>query len=229
MLGILFLGFLMGLRHALEADHVAAVAALANRSASTRQNVELAALWGAGHTLVLIAVAAAIVLLGRALPEQIAEGFEIAAGLILIALGIDVLRRLRRAGVHVHVHEHDGGRRHVHAHAHQPHEPHDASRHEHVHGLRPRALLIGGIHGMAGSAALTLVTFQTLGSLGWAVAYAALFGLGSIAGMVLFTLAISLPLQRTLPHFSRLAFALQLVLGLATIAIGSWMAVHAAL
>ena len=109
LLSLLALGFLLGVRHALEADHVAAVATLATRSSSAGQTARLAAAWGAGHALMLLLVGGLVVALGLSLPEGVARAFEAAAGVLLVALGLDVLRRLRRQHVHFHVHRHDGG------------------------------------------------------------------------------------------------------------------------
>src|SRR5262245_8684544 len=161
MLGpLLVIGLLTGVRHALEADHVAAVAALATRTTSVRHTAWLAAVWGAGHATSLMLVGGLVIALGAALPQGLARGFEMAAGLLLVYLGVDVLRRIRRQRVHFHVHRHDDGVRHVHAHAHQGAEPHDPVHHEHAHprGLLVRAGLMGGMHGMAGSAPLVGVS-----------------------------------------------------------------------
>lgn len=229
MTTILILGFLLGVRHALEADHVAAVAALASRSASLRQSVELATVWGAGHWLILVIVALAMTMLDASLPESVARAFEIAAGVILIVLGLDVLRRVRRDHIHFHVHRHDDGRQHLHAHAHHAEPEHDPTHHRHEHvSLRPRALLVGGVHGMGGSAAVTVLSIQALGSPKWAVLYAALFGLGSILGMVLFTIVLSVPMRRTADHLGRFAYSLQMALGATTVGLGLWMAWTAA-
>src|SRR5512141_920036 len=118
MLPVLFLGLLVALRHALEADHIAAVTSLAGRSGSLLDRVKVAAMWGSGHAAALTLLGGGLVALGTALPERVARGFEVAAGCMLIALGIDVLRRLRARRVHLHVHQHGDGIRHLHAHAH---------------------------------------------------------------------------------------------------------------
>ena len=196
MIGVLLLGLLVGMKHALEADHVAAVATLATRSASVSERVKLASMWGAGH-------AGTLFLLGGT----------------VLALGLDVLRRLRSRGVHFHRHHHGDGREHFHAHA------HDASRgHEHTHGLLPRALLVGSLHGLAGTAALVVLSLQLTQSTVQALLYLATFGLGSVAGMVALSLAISVPVRVT---SARLGSAWRMVegaLGVLTIGLGCWMA-----
>lgn len=230
MLAILLLGFLVGVRHALEADHVAAVTTLASRSASLMDRVKVAAAWSSGHALSLVALGTVLIALGTTLPERVARGFEIAAAVVLIVLGIDVLRRARRRRIHVHVHQHGDGARHVHVHAHENEARHDpaAHQHDHVHGLLPRALAVGGIHGLAGSGALVLLPMQALGSGLWALAYVGCFAVGSILGMVAFAVVLSLPLSLSPRLVERAAGRLEAVLGVATIAIGGWMAVQAA-
>src|SRR5262245_32667450 len=111
-LPVFVLGFLMGVRHAFEADHLAAVASLATRSRTLRGGVWQGALWGLGHTLTLLLVGGACLLLGRGVPERWAAGLELLVGVMLLVLGADVLRRSRRQRVHVHVHQHGDGTRH---------------------------------------------------------------------------------------------------------------------
>jgi uncharacterized membrane protein len=218
-------------RHALEADHVAAVASLATRSASVRQTAWLAAMWGAGHAATLVLAGALTFALGVALPPGLARVFEAAAGLLLVYLGVDVLRRARRQRVHFHVHRHDDGVRHLHAHSHAAaDEPHDPAHHRHAHagGLMVRAGIMGSLHGMAGSAALVVLTLQAVSSPRAALLYMTVFAAGSIAGMVLFSLAISLPVRVQGPHLARASRVLEVALGAASVAIGLSMAVSAA-
>jgi cytochrome c biogenesis protein CcdA len=229
---LLTLGFLLGVRHALEADHVAAVASLATRASSPRQTARLAALWGVGHSATLLLVGGLVVVLGVVLPEGVARFFEAVAGVLLALLGLDVLRRLRRRRVHFHVHRHADGIPHLHAHTHagEPAESHDPTRHQHDHprGLLVRALLVGSVHGMAGSAALVLVSLQAVSSPGRAVAYMAVFAMGAVAGMVLFSLVIAMPLRLRGWHLERASRTLETALGAASVLIGTWIAVKAA-
>ena len=230
MLTVLVLGVIVGMRHALEADHIAAVTSLASRSASVRDRITVAAVWGGGHAVSLMALGGILVALGTSLPERVARGFEILAGLVLIALGVDVLRRLRRSRIHFHVHRHPDGVRHVHAHAHQPPARHDPAAHDHQHvrGLLPRALAVGGIHGLAGSGALVLLSMQMMGSGARAIVYVLCFAVGSIVGMVAFSLVLAVPFAVSPRLLERAAGRLEAVLGVATITIGCWMAVQAA-
>lgn len=225
---LLALGVLLGVKHALEADHVAAVAALATRRASLRQRAALGGAWGVGHALTLFAVGAAVIGLGLALPPALARIFEAAVGVVLVALGVDVLRRLRRERVHFHAHRHEDGALHLHAHAHAAEErAHDPDAHEHAHARRPlaRALAVGGAHGLAGSAALVLLSTEGAASTGQAFAHLAAFSLGTMVGMTALSLAISLPLRASAPRLAPLARGLQAALGVFSVAFGLWIAV----
>lgn len=230
MLTVLFLGLLVGLRHALEADHLAAVTSLAAESRSLRQRVQIAALWGSGHAAALTVLGGGLVALGAALPEPLARGFEGVAGVMLIALGVGVVRRARQRRVHVHVHRHGDGTRHLHVHAHGAVTPHDPAAHEHHHlrGVLPRAVLVGSVHGLAGSGALVLLSMQMLGSGLLALLYVACFAVGSIVGMVAFSLVLTLPFALSPRLLERAAGRVEAVAGLVTISIGCWIAVQAA-
>ncbi|HUG52559.1 MAG TPA: urease accessory protein [Vicinamibacteria bacterium] len=233
MASLLTLGFFLGMRHALEADHVAAVASLATRTSSARDGVRLAAFWGTGHAVTLLVVGLAVAGLGAAVPHGMARVFEAVAGLLLAALGLDVLRRLRRRHVHFHLHEHGDGVRHLHAHSHtgQEGEAHDPRHHHHRHPPRllARALVMGSLHGMAGSAALLVVSLQGVSSAAHAVAYMAVFGVGSVLGMMLFSLAIVLPLRLKAGHLERAGGAFEAALGVASVVIGLRIALLASL
>lgn len=222
MLSVFLFGVLMGVRHAFEADHLAAVASLATRSRSLRSGLLQGTAWGLGHTLTLLTVGGACLLLGRAIPEGWASGLEALVGVMLLALGVDVLRRSRRERVHVHVHQHADGMRHWHAHRHAPAAAHDPGRHEHPHPARLplRAIAVGLVHGLAGSAALFLLTLQTVPSVGQGLAYIALFGVGSILGMAALSAVIMVPLRATSHLMGRVQGALEATVGVATVAIG---------
>ena len=222
---LLVAGFLLGMKHALEADHVAAVASLTSRSTSLRDNVRLATAWGLGHSGALFAIGAALILLGRSIPDPLARACEGAVGVMLIVLGANVLRRLRARRIHFHVHEHGDGRVHLHAHSHAEEDaPHEA-RHAHGHPSRivPRAIAVGGLHGLAGSAALALVAAEKAGSALEAFFYLAVFGVGSVLGMALFSVAIAFPIRRSAERFGRLSVGLEGALGGATMALGCWI------
>jgi sulfite exporter TauE/SafE len=221
MISLLILGFFIGMRHALEADHVAAVSSLATRSASPGECIRQGVFWGLGHTLTLFLVGSAVLLLDRALPERLASGLELAVGVMLVLLGLDVLRRLAKERIHFHLHEHEDGIRHFHGHSHAGESAHRTHRHGHRRTLPLRALVVGLVHGMAGSAALILLTLESAPSVGAGLLYMLLFGVGSIAGMALLSVVIAVPLRYSTAGLTRLHGVLHGAIGLVTIVIGA--------
>jgi sulfite exporter TauE/SafE len=220
---ILALGFLLGLRHAADADHVAAVATIATRSRSLAHSVLQGVAWGTGHTLTLMLIGGPVLLFGAIVPAQTAHMLELAVGVMLILLGADALNRLRRERVHFHAHRHADGVEHFHAHSHpDARAPHDPAQpeHQHPHGFAARALLVGMVHGLAGSAALVLLALEALRSPAWGLLYIATFGLGSLLGMAVLSAAIAVPLRLTSRHPSRGFDRLGAALGLATLLLG---------
>jgi ABC-type nickel/cobalt efflux system permease component RcnA len=225
----LALGFLLGLRHALDADHVAAVATLATGTRSLGRTVAQGVAWGAGHTLTLMLFGGAVLVAGAVVPEQAARWLEMAVGVMLVLLGADALRRLRRERIHFHAHRHADRVAHFHAHSHRGESaPHDPQRHEHAHppGFPARALIVGMVHGMAGSAALVLLSLEALRSPAWGLVYIAVFGVGSILGMALLSVAIALPLRLTSRRLGRAYQGLSATVGLATVMLGGWIVVR---
>jgi len=223
-LGLLSLGFVIGMRHALESDHIAAVASLATRSQSVADTLRQGAAWGVGHTLTLFLFGSVVLLLDSAVPERTAQILELLVGIMLVILGVDVLLRLFRQRIHIHLHRHADGTLHLHAHSHAGEAGHP-ELHHHPHRkpavLPLRALLVGTMHGMAGSAALILLTLQTVHSPLTGMLYLALFGVGSIAGMVALSLIIAIPLRYSASTLDRLHDSFQAVIGLATVTIGA--------
>jgi hypothetical protein len=223
MISILAFGFVMGVRHAFEADHLAAMATLATRSQGTRAGLLQGAVWGLGHTLTLLLVGGACLLVGAAVPDAWATRLELLVGFMLVALGVDTLLRMRRARIHAHVHEHGDGHAHWHVHRHQAAAHEDPAAHAHDHPRRTfpsRALAVGLVHGLAGSAALFLLTLQTVGSFWPGLAHIALFGLGSILGMAGLSAVIAVPMRAAARRVARVQGTIEAAVGLATIAIG---------
>ncbi|MBI3699714.1 MAG: sulfite exporter TauE/SafE family protein [Afipia sp.] len=221
MFGILGLGFLLGMQHALEADHIAAVSSIAARRTGVRDIVKHGLTWGLGHTLTLFAFAGAAILLGHAIPEHLTRPIETAVGIMLVGLGLNVLWRLWRDRIHFHKHGHDGGKTHIHIHSHAREQlPHTRSAHAHEHGFRWRSLAVGLMHGMAGSAALLVLAVSQVASPVYGLIYVLLFGIGSMVGMGALSTVIAIPLvvsARTLTWANR---GLQVAVGVITIAIG---------
>jgi len=224
MITLLILGFLIGMRHALEADHVAAVASLATRSQTIGETVRQGVAWGAGHTLTLFLFGSMVLMLDLTMPEIFVNYLEFGVGLMLIGLGADVLWRMAHKRIHFHSHCHTDGTVHFHAHAHIG-KTHDFHHHDHHHRFPARALIVGLMHGMAGSAALILLTLNTIPSTWMGLVYMALFGIGSMAGMAALSAAIALPLRGSSRGLTWLHHGLQGVIGFATLSLGlhiSW-------
>jgi high-affinity nickel-transport protein len=221
MFGILGLGFLLGMQHALEADHIAAVSSIAARRTHIGDIVKHGLTWGLGHTLTLFVVAGAAILVGHALPEHFAQPLEIAVGIMLIGLGAHLIWRLWRDRVHFHAHGHDDGRVHFHAHSHAGDKiPHVRAAHAHAHGFRWRTLLVGLMHGMAGSAALLVLAASQASSAAVGLGYVVLFGVGSMVGMAALSAVIAVPLAVSARWLTWANSALQGSIGLVTLAIG---------
>jgi high-affinity nickel permease len=222
MFGILGLGFLLGMQHALEADHIAAVSSIAARRTHVADIVKHGLTWGLGHTLTLFAFAGAAILLGHAIPDRLARPIETAVGVMLIGLGTHVLWRLWRDRVHFHSHGHGDGTVHIHAHSHAGEAvSHVNASHAHAHGFRWRTLLVGLMHGMAGSAALLVLAVSQASSPTAGLGYVALFGIGSTIGMGVLSAVIAVPLAVSARWLTWANSGLQGAVGIVTIAIGS--------
>jgi fumarate reductase subunit D len=222
MLTLFSLSFVLGMRHALEADHAAAVASLALRNHSMSQTLKQGLAWGMGHTMTLLVFSSVVLLLGIVIPARFAQGLEFGVGLMLVGLGLDVMRRLRQEQMHVHLHQHPDRPPHVHVHSHKgearlPPAPHE---HSHPHGFPFRALLVGLMHGMAGSAALILLTLNATISPGQAVGYILVFGLGSTLGMGVLSVAMAIPLWYSAHSLTRIHRGLQTCVGIGTTFLG---------
>jgi hypothetical protein len=224
MFGILGLGFLLGMQHALEVDHIAAVSSIAARRTELGDIVKHGLTWGLGHTVTLLAFAGIAVLVGQAIPQAFARPIETCVGIMLVGLGAHVLWRLWRDRVHFHPHVHADGTIHLHAHSHKGESvSHAGASHAHAHaeGFRWRTLLVGLMHGMAGSAALLLLTASQASSPAIGLGYIALFGVGSMIGMGALSAVIAVPLVVSARWLSLANSGLQGAVGVITIAIGA--------
>lgn len=222
MFGILGLGFLLGMQHALEADHIAAVSSIAARRSNFRDIVKHGLTWGLGHTITLFIFAGAAILLGRVIPEHVAGSLETAVGIMLVGLGAHVLWRLWHDRVHFHQHRHSDGTAHLHVHSHGTDAvPHRRSGHDHEHGFRWRSLLVGLMHGMAGSAALLVLVASKFENPFAGLFYILLFGIGSMLGMGALSAVIAVPLAASAKWLTWANRSLQAAVGIVTIAIGA--------
>jgi high-affinity nickel permease len=242
-LAILAIGFVLGMRHATDPDHVIAVSTIVSRERSFLKAGFIGILWGLGHTLTILVVGAAIILFGLAIPVRAGLAMEFCVGLVLILLGVLNLTGAMRwmsakfspahppvIGEHAHIHEHDA-KLHFHWHQHAP-----ASEH-HDESLAPpkwldrtfgglglyqalRPLLVGIVHGLAGSAAVALLVLSTIREPTWAVLYLLVFGVGTIAGMTMITSIIVLPLSMAGNRFAWLSRGLVTGSGIVSLAFG---------
>jgi high-affinity nickel-transport protein len=241
LLTIIGVGFVLGIRHATDPDHVIAVTTIVSRQQSIGHAGVIGALWGLGHTITIVLVGTGIIVFNLAIPPRVGLAMELAVGLMLILLGILNLTGLTRwiterftpehgAGViHSHVHQH-GGEAHVHSHTHDPdahlgleERPQGAvqqllQRMGLYQLLRP--LAVGIVHGLAGSAAVALLVLTTIREPRWAIAYLLVFGLGTIAGMMLITMMLGVPFAYTGKRFLRFNRGLSVASGVISIAFG---------
>jgi hypothetical protein len=230
----LLLGFSMGMRHALEADHLAAVASLSARAASPTALLRVAGAWGLGHGLAILAIACLWVATGVAVPERAQPFVEAAAGLLLVWLGVDLLRERGGARARLTAHEHRSGTLHAHLHWRVSGEIHSHSDgagildHPHPRDPLRRALFVGSLHGLGGSALLGLLAARGEHA-SQAIAYAAVFGLGATVGMLLLSTTISLPLRSPNIRAAALGKSSRIAVAALSIAIGAWIGARALL
>jgi sulfite exporter TauE/SafE len=218
-LTMLGLGFVLGLQHALDTDHIVAVSTVLAERPSFRASGVVGLFWGLGHTLMLVLVGGSVLALHLSIPESLAAAFEVAVGIMLIGLGLSLARRLYREGWHVHPHEHEG-RQHLHLHRHV-----SDHNHAHAHWLQEarRPLAIGMAHGLAGSAAMMLIVVSAAGTVAQGIGYILVFGLGSILGMIAVGAAISLPFVLSLSIGRGALVAVQGLASLGSIGLGLLM------
>jgi sulfite exporter TauE/SafE len=210
------LGFLLGLKHATEADHLAAVSTIVSERRSIWHSAAVGALWGIGHTAALLVAGVFVLGLGLVIPDRVADLLELAVAVMIIILGMRLLH------LHVHSHAH-GGLSHVHLHFQD--EVHTGSQHSGLAGWRP--VFVGLVHGLAGSAALTLLVLSEIvgtGGAGIGFAYLLVFGLGSIGGMLLMSVLIGLPFSFGIRFFRRTIVPLRLLTALLSTGFGFFYA-----
>lgn len=242
LLTVIALGFVLGMRHATDPDHVIAVTTIVSRQREGIRAAYTGIAWGIGHTLTIMAVGAPIIFLNLVIPPRVGLGMELMVALMLILLGLANQAALVRPFlrmtasrdesrvVHAHVHSH-GDYVHSHSHAHEPEiHPHRAeetplARLDRGLGqsgvyrfLRP--LVVGVIHGLAGSAAATLLVLAVIPDPTWALGYLLVFGMGTIAGMMLITISLATTFQYAATKHAGLAAQLKFASGLISVVFG---------
>ncbi len=216
-ISVLILGFALGLQHATEADHLAAVSTIVSERKNLFGASIIGGLWGVGHTISLFFVGALVIFLKLQISEGIEAKLEAGVGIMLVLLGINALRKLfwAKEKPHVHLHDHKG-RKHVHLHTHGENK----SVEKWHHNLSPRSVFIGMVHGLAGSAALMLIVVPTIPSPVLALTYILIFGAGSIGGMMAMSFLIGLPFHLTAMNFLNLNRAIRLCAGVFSLFLG---------
>ena len=228
---VLGLGLVFGLKHATEVDHVVAVSTIVSEHRNLARAALVGGLWGLGHTASLIVVGVVVLALRVAIPELVSSWLEFGVALMIIGLGVAaVARALRqRTDVHAHSHKH-GGRLHRHLHFHEdetlPVVPEEVpASHSHAAsrvGFKP--LLIGAMHGLAGSGALTVLVLTQISSTTLALFYLTVFGIGSIFGMLAMSFLVGLPFALSARRLGGVHYGLQTAAGVLSIAFGFWYA-----
>ena len=229
--GILFLGLMIGMQHALEADHVAAVSSIAARQTTMRKIVTHGAFWGLGHAVTLSLVAGCVVILGLTFSQPLANCFELIVGIMLVGIGGKLIFHIAQERIHFHRHLHGDGTNHFHAHSHRYEKtPHNSDFHNHSHTSKipVRTILVGMIHGLAGSAALLVLTATTVHSVPLGLFYIFMFGVGSVIGMTALSAIIAVPLTWSLKALNLTNTTLQITIGTATIILGAYVALDSA-
>lgn len=245
LIAIVSVGFVLGMRHATDADHVVAVTTIVSRERSLRLAAWLGALWGLGHTVTIVIVGGGIILFNVVIPPRVGLLMELSVSVMLIVLGVWNLRgtwralagmfRLRQPSAsHPHVHAHGD---YVHSHPH----PHDRAPHPHRPDETPlakldrsfrrlktyqivRPIVVGVVHGLAGSAAVALLVLTTIQNPAWALIYLLVFGGGTVGGMVLVTMALAAPFAFTHRHVAITRSRLQAATGLLSVGFGLFLA-----
>jgi len=245
LFSIIVIGFFLGMRHATDPDHVIAVSTIVSQQRNARRAALIGVLWGLGHTLTIFVVGSAIILFNLAIPVRVGLAMELSVGFMLILLGgwnlLSFLRSIPQAPVSgnefpvVHSHPHSHGHFvHSHPHSHSP-EEHSHSpqnplvRLDRTLGNRAlyqvlRPLIVGIVHGLAGSAAVALLILASIRNSTWAIVYLLVFGVGTIAGMMLITMSIASAFQFVGNRFQAFGRRLALVSGMISLVFGLFLA-----
>jgi ABC-type nickel/cobalt efflux system permease component RcnA len=238
-LSLIALGFFLGMRHATDPDHVVAVSTIVTRQQTLRGGVLIGGLWGVGHTLTILVGGGVIILFRLTIPPALGLTMEMTVALMLVGLGLWNVTALRRQlggapephshahqhGDYVHTHGHGHGRD---GHGHRDDQTPQAWLDRHLGGLSVyqalRPVVVGVVHGLAGSAAVALLVLTTIGEPRWALAYLGVFGIGTILGMLLVTLIVAAPMTYAARRLTLVHRHLRLASGLVSLGFGLFLA-----
>ena len=221
LLTTLLVGFLLGMEHALDPDHVIAVSTMVSRHRTLGRSSLVGVFWGLGHTATLFLVGLAVILLRVRVPDWLAPLAELGVGIVLLALGVSIVKGYLTEKVHAHVHQH-GAEVHAHFHSHASSPGHD---HEHALPQHRTSLLVGMVHGLAGSAALMLLVLASIRTPTLGILYILTFGIGSILGMVGISTLIGLPFTRVVRRHAEVHQKIRLTAGAISAAYGLFLIV----
>jgi high-affinity nickel-transport protein len=247
LLSLVTVGFFLGMRHATDPDHVIAIATIVSRQRSIRGAALIGVVWGIGHSVTILLVGGGIILFSVTIPPRLGLTMELIVGVILVLLGImnlsGILQWIRDvvgpgdSPVHSHTHAHgDYAHRHVHGHApgrgavEHGHREEDTTqawldqrlgRLDAYQAIRP--LIVGIVHGLAGSAAVALLVLTTVRDPAWATAYLVFFAVGTVAGMMLITAAIAAPFAYSAARVGRFNRHLRIASGLLSVVFGLFL------
>jgi sulfite exporter TauE/SafE len=247
---LLAVGFFLGMRHATDADHVIAISTIVSRQRSLKSAAWVGVIWGLGHTLTVAVVGGAILLFAIVIPPRLGLAMEFSVGVMLVLLGFLNLTGMSlwiRDNVNIapggHTHDPDHPHGHAHAHgdyAHSHVHGHGQAQHGHAEDQTPQAwldrkfgglgfyqairpLIIGIVHGLAGSAAVALLVLTAIDDPWWGMVYLLLFGVGTIGGMMLVTLVIAAPFAYSMDRFPRFNGYLRVASGLLSLGFGLFL------
>jgi hypothetical protein len=227
-LGVLSLGLVYGLKHATEVDHIVAVSTIVSEHRKLSHAAWVGGLWGAGHTISLAVVGSLVLAMRIVIPERLAGLMELVVALMIIFLGVSATAKAfgKRGDFHLHEHKHDDVL-HVHVHFHEPGTQHAGPVKSHSHAIRQvglKPVLVGAVHGLAGSAALTLLVLTQIRSMTLGLLYLGVFGLGSMVGMLLMSGIVGLPFVLSARRLTRVHYNLQMAAGASSVCFGLWYA-----
>jgi ABC-type nickel/cobalt efflux system permease component RcnA len=221
LIATLGLGFILGLKHALDADHIVAVSTIVSEHKSITKSSLIGTFWGLGHTVSLFLIGLVVILLRLVIPPKLALLMEFGVAVMLVFLGASIIWKfLRSKKVHFHAHEHDGVT-HTHIHLHEGNE--ETHRHNHLIKFGSKPFLVGLVHGVAGSAALMLLVLTTIPSPLAGLLYIVIFGVGSIGGMLVMSSLIGLPFVFTANRFVNINQAVKVIAGISSITFGIFL------
>lgn len=215
------LGLILGIKHALDADHLVAVSTIVSEHKELKWASLIGAFWGLGHTATLFAVGLLVIGLRVTIPPRMALALEFLVSVMLVALGANILwRSFGVEKIHLHAHTHNP-ETHTHFHVHG--SPEQDHRHTHPFRSMRKPFFVGMVHGLAGSAALMLLVLTTIPSPLAGLAYIVIFGFGSVGGMLILSSMIGLPFILTAQRFSYLNRWIRVIAAVASVGFGLYL------